>query len=106
MAPPIVFFTNRKTSPWPSQIFAGKSSVLLTAINHPLFMTEENRQAAEQMYPEIGALFRVANESLRRIRGLPERHDETSSVRPEHMKVHHPHTATKANPATAPNLKH
>jgi hypothetical protein len=58
----IIFVTNRKTSPWPSQIVAGKSSVLLTAINHPLFMTEENRQAAEQTYPEIGALFWAANE--------------------------------------------
>jgi hypothetical protein len=58
----IIFFTNRKTSPWPSQNVAGKSTVLLTAINHPLFMTEENRKAAERTYPEIGTLFRAANE--------------------------------------------
>jgi hypothetical protein len=36
--------------------------MLMTAINHPLFMTEENRKAAERMYPEIGTLFRAANE--------------------------------------------
>jgi hypothetical protein len=58
----IIFLTNRKTSPWPSQIVAGRSSVLLTAINHPLFMTEKNQRAAERTYPEIGSLFRAANE--------------------------------------------
>jgi hypothetical protein len=61
----IIFFTNRKTSPWPGETAAGKSSVLLTAINHPLFMREENRMVAEQTYPEIGALFHAANELSR-----------------------------------------
>jgi hypothetical protein len=61
----IIFFTNRKTSPWPGETAGGKSSVLLTAINHPLFMTEENRKTAEQTYPEIGILFRAANELSR-----------------------------------------
>jgi hypothetical protein len=61
----IIFFTNRKTSPWPGKTAVGKSTVLLTAINHPLFMTEENRQVAEQTYPEIGTLFRAVNELSR-----------------------------------------
>jgi hypothetical protein len=39
----IVFFTNRKTSPWPSKEAGGNTTVLLTAINHPLFKTEELR---------------------------------------------------------------
>lgn len=65
----IIFFTNRKTSPWPAETDPGKSSVLLTAINHPLFMREENRMIAEQTYPEIGALFRATNEL-----GHPPRH--------------------------------
>ena len=59
----IVFFTNRKTSPWPGKATAGgNATVLLTAINHPLFMTEANREAAERQYPEIGILFRAVNE--------------------------------------------
>jgi hypothetical protein len=58
----IIFFTNRKTSPWPSKAAGEKSTVLLTAINHPLFMTKENQEAAERAYPEIGTLFRAANE--------------------------------------------
>jgi hypothetical protein len=58
----IVFFTNRKTSPWLSKRVGGKATVLLTAINHPLFKTEELRATAESQYPEIGTLFRVVNE--------------------------------------------
>jgi hypothetical protein len=33
----ILFFTNRKTSPWPSAPSGARSTVILTAINHPLF---------------------------------------------------------------------
>ena len=58
----IVFFTNRKTSPWPSEGSRGNSTVLLTAINHPLFRAEELRDTAERQYPEIGTLFRAVNE--------------------------------------------
>jgi len=59
----IVFFTNRKTSPWPGNVGrGGNTSVLLTAINHPLFRSEETRKEAEQKYPEIGRLFRAVNE--------------------------------------------
>jgi hypothetical protein len=58
----IVFFTNRKTSPWPGKVAGGNTSVLLTAINHPLFRGEETRKEAEQKYPEIGTLFRAVNE--------------------------------------------
>jgi hypothetical protein len=59
----IVFFTNRKTSPWPGkEAAAGNTTVLLTAINHPLFMTEATREASERQYPEIGNLFRAVNE--------------------------------------------
>jgi hypothetical protein len=58
----IVFFTNRKTSPWPGKRAGGKTTVLLTAINHPLFKSEERREAAESQYPEIGTLFRAVNE--------------------------------------------
>ena len=58
----MVFFTNRKTSPWPSPGAGGKATVLLTAINHPLFKTEELRAMAESQYPEIGTLFRAVNE--------------------------------------------
>jgi hypothetical protein len=60
----IVFFTNRIISPWPSTA-GGNATVLLTAINHPLFKTEELREAAERQYPEIGILFGAVNE-LRR----------------------------------------
>jgi hypothetical protein len=58
----IIFFTNRKTSPWPSKTTGGNSTVLLTAINHPLFQAEENQEALKRKYPEIGTLFRAANE--------------------------------------------
>jgi hypothetical protein len=61
----IVFFTNRKTSPWPSKTARGNSTVLLTAINHPLFKVEENREVVERKYPEIGTLFHAANELSR-----------------------------------------
>lgn len=58
----IVFFTNRKTSPWRGKEGAGgNTTVLLTAINHPLFMTEATRDEAERQYPEIGNLFRAVN---------------------------------------------
>jgi hypothetical protein len=57
----LLFFTNRKTSPWPGEA-VGNSVVLLTAINHPLFMAEENREAVERTYPEIGTLLRAVNE--------------------------------------------
>jgi hypothetical protein len=58
----LVFFTNRITSPWPSKCAGGNATVLLTAINHPLFKTEELRETAERQYPEIGVLFRAVNE--------------------------------------------
>jgi hypothetical protein len=57
----IVFFTNRKIAPWPAQSDAGSATVLLTAINHPLFKIEDCGPA-EREYPEVGALFRAANE--------------------------------------------
>jgi hypothetical protein len=60
-----VFFTNRIMSPWPAKAAGRNSTVLLTAINHPLFKSEELRGEAERQYPEIGVLFRAANE-LRR----------------------------------------
>ena len=60
----IVFFTNRIISPWRSTA-GGNATVLLTAINHPLFKTKELREAAERQYPEIGILFGAVNE-LRR----------------------------------------
>lgn len=60
-----VFFTNRITSPWPGKEAGRNPTVLLTAINHPLFKSEELRGEAERQYPEIGVLFRAANE-LRR----------------------------------------
>ena len=41
----IVFFTNRIISPWRSTA-GGNATVLLTAINHPLFKTKELREAA------------------------------------------------------------
>jgi len=56
----IVFFTNRKTSPWPSRV-ASRSTVLLTAINHPLFKNEDPEPVRRQ-YPEIGTLFHATNE--------------------------------------------
>jgi hypothetical protein len=56
----IVFFTNRKTSPWFREKNGDASTVLLTAINHPLFKIQE-RGPAEQAYPEIGRLFHAAN---------------------------------------------
>ncbi len=58
----IIFFTNRKTSPWPGKAAGGNTSVLLTAINHPLFRGEETRKQAEQKYPEIGRLLHAVNE--------------------------------------------
>jgi hypothetical protein len=57
----IVFFTNRMTSPWPGEASSGRSTVLLTAINHPLFTGEEMRETAEREYPEIGVLFDAVN---------------------------------------------
>jgi hypothetical protein len=56
----IVFFTNRKTSPWHGQSDENQSTVLLTAINHPLFQIPD-RGPVEQAYPEIGRLFHAAN---------------------------------------------
>lgn len=56
----IVFFTNRKTSPWRSRESENQSTVLLTAINHPLFKIPY-RGPVEQAYPEIGRLFHAAN---------------------------------------------
>jgi hypothetical protein len=41
---------------------AGNATVLLTAINHPLFKSEELREAAQRQYPEIGMLFRAVRE--------------------------------------------
>jgi hypothetical protein len=56
----IVFFTNRKTSAWPSR-GGNNSTVLLTAINHPLFKIAD-RGPVEREYPEIGTLFHATNE--------------------------------------------
>lgn len=56
----IIFFTNRKTSPWRGQKDENQSTVLLTAINHPLFKIPD-RGPVEQAYPEIGRLFHAAN---------------------------------------------
>jgi hypothetical protein len=58
----IIFFTNRKTSPWHGKLRDGNTTVLLTAINHPLFRGEETRKEAEHKYPEINRLFRAVNE--------------------------------------------
>ena len=58
----LVFFTNRITSPWTGECAAGNATVLLTAINHPLFKSEELREAAQRQYPEIGMLFRAVRE--------------------------------------------
>ncbi len=58
----LVFFTNRITSPWPRKAAGGTPMVLLTAINHPLFKSEELEEAAKRRYPEIGLLFRAVNE--------------------------------------------
>src|SRR5581483_2877613 len=57
----IVFFTNRKTSPWPRQQAGSSATVLLTAINHPLFKTPD-REPVENAYPEIGRLFHAVND--------------------------------------------
>jgi hypothetical protein len=57
----IIFFTNRKTSPWAHRADGNRSTVLLTAINHPLFKLADNR-LAERAYPEIGTLFHATNE--------------------------------------------
>ncbi|MAS07648.1 MAG: hypothetical protein CL534_23560 [Ahrensia sp.] len=51
----IVFFTNRLLPGWEHEI-EGTGTTLLTAINHPLFMTND-RRAVEATYPEIGKLF-------------------------------------------------
>lgn len=56
----IVLFTNRKTSPWPDRAVSN-STVLLTAINHPLFKIAD-RGPVEREYPEIGTLFHATNE--------------------------------------------
>lgn len=57
----IILFTNRKTSPWRTNGNDRVSTVLLTAINHPLFKMSDPR-AAEIAYPEIGKLFFATNE--------------------------------------------
>jgi len=54
----IIFFTNRKTSPWRGSDNS-RSTVVLTAINHPLFKIPD-RAPFEQQYPEIGNLFHAA----------------------------------------------
>jgi len=54
----IIFFTNRKTSPWKGSD-GRRSSVLLTAINHGLFKIPD-RRPFEMEYPEIGKLFHAA----------------------------------------------
>lgn len=51
----ILFFTNRLFPGW-EQTTGGTGTTLVTAINHPLFMTD-NRNAVENAYPEIGKLF-------------------------------------------------
>jgi hypothetical protein len=56
----IIFFTNRKTSPWRRQKDENQSTVLLTAINHPLFKMPD-RRPVERAYPEIGRLFHATN---------------------------------------------
>jgi hypothetical protein len=58
----IIFFTNRKTSPWSDETTGGNSTVLVTAINHPFFKSEENRDTLERKYPDISTLFRATNE--------------------------------------------
>ncbi len=54
----LIFFTNRIVSPWKSSA-SGGSTVLLTAINHPLVKTPDKRPFQMQ-YPEIGKLFHAA----------------------------------------------
>ncbi len=61
----LMFFTNRITPSWPGKEAGRNTTVLLTANSHPLFKSEERRAKAERQYPEIGILFRAANE-LRR----------------------------------------
>jgi hypothetical protein len=56
----IIFFTNRATSHWPNER-AARSTILLTAINHPLFKINDASGPARQ-YPEIGKLFHAAME--------------------------------------------
>ena len=56
----IVFFTNRKTSPWPGKQGRQHSTILVTAINHPLFKVND-RARVETEYPDVGNLFYAAN---------------------------------------------
>lgn len=55
----LIFFTNRKTSPW-KKALQNNSTVLLSAINHPLFKTPDESQFKKE-YPEIGRLFHTVN---------------------------------------------
>ena len=57
----IMFFTNRKTFPWFGQEGPSAGTVLLTAINHPLFKSQDDGPA-KRAYPEIGKLFYAVND--------------------------------------------
>lgn len=57
----IIFFTNRKTFPWFGQESPSAGTVLLTAINHPLFKSYDDGPV-KRAYPEIGKLFYAVNE--------------------------------------------
>lgn len=57
----IMFFTNRKALPWFGQVGPSVGTVLLTAINNPLFKSQDDGPA-KRAYPEIGRLFYAVND--------------------------------------------